>query len=359
VGKGPTGNHLINGVEATSLATVDKYLLNNVVFHLRVLLFLVRSWRTTDVILFHQLSAPWLLPLRLLRLITGGRRPQFVMDTRDLNVVEGNWKNRLRRSYFELTHTLANRFADGQTAITPRMAELVKIPPHQRWGYWPSGVSLERFAEVHIGRQWPGAAEPIHLMYIGKLHSERNLLPLCEAVEQAHAQGLNFQLSYVGSGPEQGKLEEAAARSHGRIRVLPAVSHEQIPELLRSAHLGVTSLPAPDDRKFEASSPIKLFEYMAAGMTILSTSNACHTDVVGSGQYAFWAHGTDAASLLRALAAIDAARASLPELGEEARQAVQAWTWRAAGEQLDQALKSGLNQDAQVQSQQASALPQN
>ena len=39
--------------------------------------------------------------------------------------------------------------------------------------------------------------------------------------------------------------------------------HDQIPEVLARAHVGV--LPFPDEEKFRVSSPIKLFEYMAAG----------------------------------------------------------------------------------------------
>lgn len=342
VAKGPTGQHTINGVQVTCVSTPAKYLLNNVMFHLWVLLLILRGWRTIDVVLFHQLSAPWFLPLRLVRLLSSRQRPQFVMDTRDLNTVEGGLKNRIRRVYFDLTHALANRWADGQTAITERMAELVRIPAAKRWGYWPSGVSLERFAGAHTGRRWPTAAEPVHLMYVGKLHSERNLLPICRAVDEANQRGMHFVLTFVGAGPEQAILEACAAQSEGRICVLPAVSHEQIPQLLRNAHVGITSLPAPDDAKFEASSPIKLFEYMAAGIPMLATSNGCHTDVVGAGRYAFWVHEVSPDGILRALTEINDAKLTLAERGEEARHAVLAWTWSAAGAQLDGALRAGL-----------------
>jgi len=342
VGEGPAGQQVVNGVQVNCIPTVRKYFLGPLVFHARLLLFLLQRWSTIQVVLFHQLSAPWVLPLKLLRLLTGGRYPLFVMDTRDLNVVEGTLKNRMRIAFFDLMHTLANWFADGQTAITPRMVDLVKIPKARQWGVWPSGVSLERFADVHIGRRWPTNDEPIQLMYVGKLHSERNLLPLAQAVENVNTHGRQFVLTFVGSGPEQAKLEEFAAQTAGRVRVCPPVSHEQIPDLLRETHIGVTSLPAPDNRKFQASSPIKLFEYMASGLPLFSTSNVCHTDVIGDGQYAFWAYGADVASLEQALENVWQARSNLPHLGESARQAVNAWTWQAAGQQLDQALKYGL-----------------
>jgi glycosyltransferase involved in cell wall biosynthesis len=342
IGKGPDGEQIYNGIQATNIATTERYFLNWVLFHLRLIRYLLTHWRTTDIILFHQLTALWVLPLRLLGVLLGGERPRFVMDTRDLNVVEPTLKNRLRTHFFALMHWWANRWADGQTAITPRMAQLVAIPAEQLWGLWPSGVSVERFASVHQGRHWPASGEPIHLMYVGKLHEERNLAPLAQAVEAAHKEGMSFALTYVGSGPEQGVLEQFAASTAGRVSVQPAVPHDQIPVLLRQAHVGVTSLPDPENEKFQASSPIKLFEYMAAGLPVLSTRNVCHSDVVGAGRYAFWADNAEVPRLLVALRQIWQAHQELAQLGEEARGAVNAWSWQAAGQQLDQALRRGL-----------------
>lgn len=340
IAKGPSGEHQINGVSVICLSTIQKYFLGQLIFHLRIVLFLLRNWQTVDIVLFHQISVPWLLPVKLLRLLQNKRYPLFVMDTRDLNVVEDNFRNRLRMVYFNLTHQIANWWADGQTAITPRMADLVKIPQRLRWGFWPSGVNLERFAKVQEQRKWPTAQEVIHLMYVGKLHHGRNLLPICHAVQQANAQGALFSLTFVGSGSEQERLEAFAAQSAGSIKVLPPVSHELVPTLLRQAHIGVTSLPAPGDRHFEASSPIKLFEYMAAGLPILSTRNVCHTDVVGAGDYAFWAEDATVASLLATLTAINAAKLDLERRGEAAQEAVKAWSWQTAGQQLDLALSA-------------------
>ena len=345
IAKGPTGQHIVNNVEVNCVATTDKYFFSQLLFHLRVLGMILRHWCSTDVVLFHQISVPWLLPAKWLRLALWGRGPRFVMDTRDLNVAEHNLRNRLRTMYFRFTHAIANRFADGQTAITHRMAELVRIPHRQRWGMWPSGVTLDHYLHASAMRQWPEANGTIHLIYIGKLHHGRNLLPLCQAVEAANLQTAQpnvFCITLVGSGSEQSRLEAFAQTTAGRVRVLSSVSHDQIPELLTQAHIGVTSLPTPGDRHFEVSSPIKLFEYMAAGLPIFSTKNVCHTDVVGSGAYAFWADDATVLELIVPLLHIEAAKTQLCQLGKAAKMAASAWTWQAAGQQLDQALRTGL-----------------
>jgi glycosyltransferase involved in cell wall biosynthesis len=153
-----------------------------------------------------------------------------------------------------------------------------------------------------------------------------------------------FELSLIGEGPERSDLEEFAKGAAGRIRVLPAIPHDEIPQMLRQAHVGVTALFSPDDQLFAASSPIKLFEYMAAGLPILSTRSACHTDVAGSGSYAFWANSPSQEEILSALRAVWQAQAELSEKGHQAAASARNWTWEAAGSKLSSALEYGLMQ---------------
>jgi len=342
VGEGPTGTHTLNGVPVHCFARPTIYLLGPMLFHLKVLGFILPQWRTTDLLLFHQMTLLWLLPLRLLRLLLGGNGPLLVMDTRDLVTVDGTFKNRLRTKFFAAMHWIANRWTDGQTTITKRMAELVNVPAEKLWGIWPSGVDVERNLDLLDTRQWPVEDEQIQLIYIGKLHRERGLMPLCLALEEVSQQGLNFRLSLVGDGPQRDELAELASKTAGCIRVLPQVPHTEIPALLHRSHIGVTSLPAADNAKFQASSPIKLFEYMAAGLPILATRNACHTDVVGTGQYVFWAQDADKDSMVAALHMAWEKRFTFAALGQESAQSVDDWTWHAAAGKLSNALQQGL-----------------
>lgn len=348
VGEGPAGKSCIQGVEVHSLSKPQIYFLGVCAFHLKLLFFLFQQWTTIDAILFHQISALWLLPLRFVRRLKGRRRPLLVMDTRDLVAVEGTLRSRIRRQYFRLMHWLANRWADGQTAITPRMAELVGIPSGQLWGIWPSGVNLDLFVSAQTGRQWPQPEGPVHLIYVGKLDFERNLLPLCLAVERANTNGMAYVLSLVGDGPARRDLEGFASQTTGRIRVRPPVPHPQVPEWLGWAHVGVTSLPPSEDEKFAASSPIKLFEYMAGGLPILATKNACHAEVVADGTYAFWLEDASQDGILAALREVWQTRVALSEKGGEAAAAVRAWTWQEAGRKLSQALKYGLSDQVSI-----------
>lgn len=343
LGEGPRGAHVVDGVEIQCRPKSGKYVIGTALFHLSVLSMTIRHFSEIDILLFHQMSAIWLFPLKLLRMVMGQAYPKFVMDTRDLPTTEKGFKKHLRSAYFTFVHWLANHVADGQTAITHRMVELVDIPADNLWGIWPSGVEVERFSSAQDGRIWPQDDQPIRLCYVGKLHMERNLLPLCEAVKNANTNQQYFQLDLVGKGPHEDVFRRLAAEPETGIAVLDPVPHDQVPNILREAHIGVTSLPEPGDKKFQASSPIKLFEYMAAGLPILSTSNPCHTDVVGNGQYAFWADAATSSAVQNALAQAQANEYRLSQLGEEAFAEADNWSWRASAAKLSEALATGLN----------------
>ena len=339
----PWGLREVQSVDVMGIPTSQIYFLRQLIFHLRIIRFLVANRDETDMVMFHSISGPWILPLKVFGLIPRLQRPLFVMDTRDLHPVGGNLKDALRRKFIRFAHWLANKYADGQTAITQKMVELVDISPEHLWGIWPSGVIPDKFHQSHQNRIWPKAVDPIHLIYIGRLLEERNLLALSEAIVQSNSEGMRFNLRLVGDGPIQDRLDEVAKGSNGSIKLVAPVPHEQIPLLLAQAHIGVTSLPSPQDVKYAASSPIKLFEYMAAGLPVLATRNRCHTDVVGDGRYVFWIENEQTQTILASLRSAWKERSSLSYMGGEAIKSVQSWTWESAASKLDIALRNGLS----------------
>ncbi len=337
------GVQTVRGIEVHNLAGRHIYLLGQLLFHWNALRLIWRNWRDVDVVLFHQHSALWLFPLWLLRGLRRTKNPRLVMDTRDLFDPEpGSLKVALQIYFQRFSRWLAQHYADGELAITPNMAKLVNVPSDKLLGVWPSGVDPTVF-ECARERQWPAEGEPVRLIYVGILLRKRNLLNLCKAVKQVNDEGAQFELTLYGDGMDRPILEEFAAASNGGIQVKQPVPHQQIPEKLAEAHVGVTSLPEPDDAKYGASSPIKMFEYMAAGLPMVATSNVCHVDVVGDGDYAFWAAEPSVEGLASALREVWQARAELPQLGSEAARDVDNWTWQAAARKLSDGLLRSLS----------------
>lgn len=342
---GPNGRHVIDGVEVLTFAGVDVYFLRHLVFNARVLRYILQNWRSIDVIMFTQISAPWLFLLKPLKPFSR-KSPILLMDTRTVPMetkADATLKDKLRGAFYYVMNWLANQIADGQTAITQRMAELLRIPPEKLWGTWPSGVNLKKFSVATSRRVWPCGNNPVNIIYIGTLHYERNLMTLCKAIIMANEAGMNFKLLLYGEGTQMKELQAFAGQHPSAIGVFDSLPHDQMPGVLARAHVG--ALPFPDEDKYRVSSPIKLFEYMGAGMPILATRIVCHTDVIGDGQYVFWAENAGVDGLLDALRQVWHTRASLPAMGERALAASVHWSYKESAQRLSNALCYGLSLD--------------
>jgi glycosyltransferase involved in cell wall biosynthesis len=124
------------------------------------------------------------------------------------------------------------------------------------------------------------------------------------------------------------------------VAVYPAVPHDQIQEWLAKAHIGV--LPFPDEEKFRVSSPIKLFEYMAAGMPVLTTRIECHTSVLQNEGNSFWAEESTVDAFVECLRQVWNKRDDLPAMGKISEKESQKWTWAESAANLGKALDYGL-----------------
>lgn len=340
---GDSKSKILKGVQLYGIYRPEIYLLRQLVFHIRALSFIYSRLNSVDVVLFHSMSAPWMLALAILLRLQKRRLPALVMDTRTVDMApasRGRWKDTIRRNYHSLIEKSVNFWVDGRLAITPRMAEYVGIPCEKLWGVWPSGVDAELFHPARSSRTWPDGDKTVQLIYVGILNYERNLMNLSSAVVKANTEGMSMVLSLVGDGNQKEELEKYASETNGCVRVLPRVDHAQVPGVLSRAHIGV--LPFPDEEKFQVSSPIKLFEYMASGLPILATRIACHTDVIGNGDYAIWMEGSDEDNLLAALRKVWKKSGELSEMGRRAALASSAWTWSESARKLRTALENGL-----------------
>ena len=332
---GEPGVRALRGVEVRCLSRSSTYVLGHMRWHVRALRSIARE--RPEIVLVHQDSLPYALLWRFAQRLRGRRRPLLVMDTRTVPMTRVTWKAKVRAWFFAVTQWCANRFADGQTAITPRMAAAIGIPARQLLGVWPSGVDRQRFEGVARRRGWPGRGDPVDFVYIGALWRERHLLELAQAVVAAARRGARARLTLIGEGPQRAELEAFATTTDGVVRVGSPVSYAAIPDALGDAHVGV--LPFPDEAIFRVSSPIKLFEYLAAGLPVLATRIPCHTDVLGESDAVFWAEDATPAGLRAAVERVWGERARLPALGALAREAAGAFDWSASAAALDVALR--------------------
>jgi glycosyltransferase involved in cell wall biosynthesis len=135
------------------------------------------------------------------------------------------------------------------------------------------------------------------------------------------------RLLIVGDGPERGRLAGRATclGVEGVVDWTGAVGPEQVPELL--GRMDVAVAPYPEMERFYFS-PLKLYEYMAAGLAVVASRVGQVAEVVRDGETGVLVPPGDAVALAEVLGRLQEDPRLRARLGEAARAEVVAnHTW--------------------------------
>ena len=175
-------------------------------------------------------------------------------------------------------------------------------------------------------KPWAECAQ--HVIYAGSFFGWKGVDDIVAA-----AAGLKgFRISLVGGEAAQmARLQPALSASGAAIGLVPRLPHAEVMDRLAAACIAV--LPNRPDPDSAFTSPIKLFEYMAAGCAVVAADLPPIREILGPDDAAWFEAGNPAslAAALRELAA-DAARAEA--MGQTLREKSAAYTWQARAERL-------------------------
>lgn len=134
----------------------------------------------------------------------------------------------------------------------------------------------DHFLEFDDVVQAPRDDEPVKFIYVGTLSLLRNLDQIFAAARILQSENLNFQVAFIGPDYSNGLFQKAIDDLDvGSVVTIEApVPYEQIPEVLSRAHVGLAYVP--DRPTWHYQPTIKIKEYRALGLPILSTDVASH-----------------------------------------------------------------------------------
>jgi glycosyltransferase involved in cell wall biosynthesis len=131
----------------------------------------------------------------------------------------------------------------------------------------PNAVDTELFKPRE---RVDGSALAHEVIFIGSLKPWHGCGDLLAAMPRVLRAVPDARLTFVGDGPERAQLEAEVARLGlgSAVRLVGAVPHEQIPDWLADAAIGVAPYPPLENFYF---SPLKVGEYLAAGLATVTT----------------------------------------------------------------------------------------
>lgn len=197
----------------------------------------------------------------------------------------------------------------------------------------PNGVNTERFA-------CPGTAVPqerrFTIGFLGTLkpwHGTETLLEAFASVPDPTRETWHCQI--IGDGPQRDQLQTLAIELGigGQVDFCGTVAPEQVPAALSGWDVGVAPYPASQDSSGHYFSPMKIYEYMAAGLPVLASAVGEIPQVIQHCRTGVLVPGSDPDALSAALVGLADAPTARRQMGSTARAeayAQHSWESRAA-----------------------------
>ncbi len=211
------------------------------------------------------------------------------------------------------------------SAVSEEVAKYVKLTQaNARVAISPNGVNLERFSP-HTLPTLVSEPETFTVGFVGTLKPWHGLDTLITAFEQLNDP--QMRLLIVGDGPERNRLETLLSpKVRNQVRFTGSVSPEAIPGLLTSMDVAVAPYPALERFYF---SPLKLYEYMAAGLPVVASRIGQIAQIIKHEQNGLLYEAGDTNALAQHLKRLKHQSKLRAELSMAARNSAESHSWDA------------------------------
>ncbi len=233
--------------------------------------------------------------------------------------------------------------ARADVIVTPEPAILPPDTPRDKILRLEWGADTERFRpDIRGAVPFARPAETV-AVFAGAFRGWHGAIHLAHAIRELHARGRqDIGAVFIGDGPELPAVRAAAAGLPG-IVFTGEIPHSQMPPCLTACDIGVAPVDLDAHRALALAfywSPLKVFEYMAAGLPVVAPATSRIPSIVEHDREGLLYDPAFPRSLSAALEALTD-RKLRARLGNAGRaRAVREYSWSAHCAALDQAMRT-------------------
>lgn len=213
----------------------------------------------------------------------------------------------------------------------------------------PNGVDTQLFRPENDSqevRAWLGLNGQPVVSFVGSFQLWHGIEKLVESFAQVLSEVPQARLLLVGDGPARPIVEDAVRRLDlaSKVTITGLVPQAKIPEILAAVDVAV--IPYPRLPKELWFSPLKLYEYMAAGKAIVASASGQIVEVIQDGINGLLVKPGDVVEIAQAITRLLKNPAELDCLGKNARrQAVDRHSWNDYIRRLETIYREVINEN--------------
>jgi len=218
--------------------------------------------------------------------------------------------------------------ADAIGAVSRPLVEYIaRTAPGANAAWVPNGVDASRYAEAEPSDLGLPAGA-VAIGFVGSMKRWHGTRALVDAVADL-GPGSCAHVVLAGDGPEAPAIRRRITRRRlgDRVRWLGQLPHHRIPSLLSALDIGAAPYVAARDFYF---SPLKVLEYLAAGLPVVCPALGDLPALVGDGGCAYSPAHADGLTLALQRLVEDPERRRATALASRARAAMWSWDANAA-----------------------------
>jgi len=300
-----------------------------------------RMWRAIRQIRpaiahFHD---PELIPLGVLIKISGVQVVYDVHEDVPRQLRNKQWLPKLARlplsRLAELAEWIGAKWFDGVVTATPKIAE--RFAPHKT-------VIVQNFpvlSELSLSKTKPFGERPPCFAYIGSITAARGVRQMVEAIGMVKRNDAILRMAGIFQG-ENLREEVRSQPGWQKVDFIGWADRNGVSDLLGETRAGLVVLhPAVN---YLDSYPVKMFEYMAAGLPVIASNFPLWRRIVESAQCGLLVDPLKPPAIARALDWILDHPEEAEEMGKRGREAIEnKFNWNFEGKKLIILYKRKIN----------------